>query len=112
MIRHSRPRYLAIQIHSENIFEGDDIKNAVWNKILQLFGEYGASKTGLFLVNYDEKKRAILRCSHKALPMVHAAVASVTRINDQPAAMHVLKISGTIKALDKKLSVKRRVVNS
>ncbi len=107
MIRHARPRYLAIQVDSENLFEGDDIKNAVWNNVLQLFGEYGASKTGLFLISYDEtKKQAVLRCSHKALPMVHAAVASITRIKEQPTTIHVLKISGTIKALDKKLNVK------
>jgi RNase P/RNase MRP subunit POP5 len=85
--------------------EEDDVKDAVWNAVFQLFGEYGASKAGLFLINYDkQKKEAVLRCSHKALPVVHAAIVSITKIKDKPAALHVLKISGTIKSLSKKRS--------
>jgi RNase P/RNase MRP subunit POP5 len=100
-----RPRYLAIQIESNESFEEDDIKDAFWDAVLQLFGEYGASKAGLFLINYDkQKKQAVLRCSHKALSMVHASVASITKINGKPVAFQVLKISGTIKALSKKRS--------
>jgi RNase P/RNase MRP subunit POP5 len=100
-----RPRYLDIQIESEEPLEEDDVKDAVWNAVFQLFGEYGASKAGLFLINYDkQKKEAVLRCSHKALPVVHAAIVSITKIKDKPAALHVLKISGTIKSLSKKRS--------
>jgi RNase P/RNase MRP subunit POP5 len=44
----------------------------------------------------------VLRCSHKALSMVHASVASITKIKGKSAALHVLKISGTLKALGKK----------
>jgi RNase P/RNase MRP subunit POP5 len=105
MTRQVRPRYLAIQIESEEPLEEDDVKDAVWNAVFQLFGEYGASKAGLFLINYDkQKKEAVLRCSHKALPVVHAAIVSITKIKDKPAALHVLKISGTIKSLSKKRS--------
>lgn len=105
MIRQTRPRYLAIQIDSTESFEEDDVKDTVWNAVFQLFGEYGASKAGLFLINYDKQKnQAVLRCSHKALPMVHASVASITKIKGKPTALHVLKISGTIKALGKKRS--------
>jgi len=58
---------------------------------------------GLFLVQFDkEKKEAVLRCSHKALDLVHASVASISKIKDKPATVHVLRISGTIKALSKK----------
>jgi RNase P/RNase MRP subunit POP5 len=105
MIRQVRPRYLAIQIDSGASFEEDDVKDVVWNAVFQLFGEYGASKAGLFLISYEkQKKQAVLRCSHKALPMVHAAVASITKIKNKPATLHVSKISGTLKALSKKSS--------
>jgi len=105
LIRQVKPRYLAIQVDSEEIFEEENVRAAVWNAILQLFGEYGASKAGLFLINYDkQKKQVVLRCSHKALSMVHASVASITKIEDKPSALHVLRISGTLKALGKKRS--------
>jgi len=34
--------------------------------------------------------------------MIRAALASITEIRNKPAAVHVLKVSGTIKALHKK----------
>jgi RNase P/RNase MRP subunit POP5 len=105
MIRQVRPRYLAIQIDTDASFEEDDVKDVVWNTVFQLFGEYGASKAGLFLINYDkQKKQAVLRCSHKALPIVHSSVVSITKIKGKPTALHVLKISGTLKALAKSVT--------
>ena len=105
MIRQVRPRYLAIQIDADASFEEDDVKDVVWNAVFQLFGEYGASKAGLFLINYDkQKKQAVLRCSHKALPIVHSSVVSITKIKGKTVALQVLRISGTLRALSKKRS--------
>lgn len=102
MIRRVKQRYLALKIESAGSFEEEDIKDAVWSAVIQLFGEYGASQAGLFLVQYDkQRKEAVLRCSHKALPMVHASIVSVTKIGDKPVAMHVLRVSGTLRALKK-----------
>jgi RNase P/RNase MRP subunit POP5 len=99
-----KQRYLALKIESPESFEEEDVKDAVWSTVTQLFGEYGASQAGLFLVHYDrQRKEAVLRCSHKALSMVHASVASVTKIKGEPATMHVLRVSGTLRALGKKL---------
>jgi RNase P/RNase MRP subunit POP5 len=102
LIRRVKQRYLALKIESAESFEEGDVRDAVWSAVIQLFGEYGASKAGLFLVQYDkQRKEAVLRCSHKALPMVHASIASVTKIRDKPVAMHVLRVSGTLRALKK-----------
>jgi len=102
LIRRVKKRYLSLKIESAASFEEEDIKDVVWNAVIQLFGEYGASQAGLFLVQYDrQRKEAVLRCSHKALPMVHASIVSVTKIGDKPVAMHVLRVSGTLRALEK-----------
>jgi len=101
--RRVKRRYLALQIESAESLEEEDIKDAVWNAVIQLFGEYGASQAGLSLVKYDRKKgEAVLRCSLKALSMVHASVATITEIRDKPVALHVLRISGTLRALSQK----------
>jgi len=106
MTRRVRPRYLAVKVDTEESFGEEDVRDAVWNAVRQLFGEYGASQAGLFLVEYDKQKgQAVLRCSHKALSMVHASVASVTKIKDKPVTLHVLRISGTLRALSKKRGV-------
>jgi len=97
-----RRRYLAVKIACEEEVSEEEFMEAVWTAVLQLFGEYGASKTGLVLIEFNQKKRwAVLRCSHNAVEMVRAAVASVTKINQKPTVLHVIRISGTIKALHK-----------
>ena len=96
----AKRRYLAVEIESTEPFVSWQIMDAVWSAVTKLFGEYGASQTGLSLINYDEKKRiAIIRTWHKTLEMVRAALASITQIEKKSAAMHVLVVSGTIKAL-------------
>jgi len=77
--------------------------NAVWGAVTKLYGEVGASQAGLSLIDYDQqKKTAIIRVGHKALDMVRASLASITQLSNKPAAVHVLTVSGTIKALKKK----------
>ena len=78
--------------------------DAVWNAVLKLYGEYGASRSGLTLIDYDaEKGLAVIRTTHTTVEMVRAALASITKIQDKPAAIHVLTVSGTIRALHKKI---------
>ncbi|MDI6691316.1 MAG: Rpp14/Pop5 family protein [Candidatus Bathyarchaeota archaeon] len=108
-----RRRYLALKIDSDETFSSKDFMDAVWSAISKLYGEYGASQTGLALIDYDvEKGFAVLRTSHTAVKMVRIALASITKIGIKPATIHVLTVSGTIKALHKKLenSVYRKLI--
>ena len=99
-----RRRYLAIKVLSEQSISKREIVDAVWNAVLQLFGEYGASQASLTFIEYNsEKSWGIVRCSHRALEMVRASVASITEINGKPVAIDVLGVSGTLKALRKKV---------
>jgi RNase P/RNase MRP subunit POP5 len=96
-------RYLLLKIDSAAAVEEGDLKDAVWNAVTKLFGEYGASKVALFFVKYDrEQKKAVLRCSLRALEMVYASIVSITKIRNESAAVHVLRVSGTIRALYRK----------
>jgi RNase P/RNase MRP subunit POP5 len=71
---------------------------------VKLYGEYGASLTGLTLIDYDvERKTAILRTSLVTVNLVRASLASMRSLAGAEAAVHVLAVSGTIKALRKKL---------
>lgn len=98
-----RRRYLALKIEAVQEIEERELKNTVWNAVLRLFGEYGASKMGLFFISYDAiKNYAVLRCTNTALDIVRASLASITEINLKPSAIHVLGISGTLKSLREK----------
>lgn len=78
--------------------------NALWYSIIRLFGEYGASQANISFIEYNEEmKYAIIRCSHKALPMVQASIVAVTKVDGEDAAMYVLLVSGTLKSLRRKM---------
>ena len=100
-------RYLAVSIDSIEPVCSRDFMDAVWSSVSRLFGEYGASQAGLSLIDYDEARRlAIIRTGHKTLDMARTALASVTSIGKKPVGLHVLAVSGTIKALHKRLEEK------
>jgi RNase P/RNase MRP subunit POP5 len=100
-----RRRYLALEIDSDGLLDSREFMDAVWGAVLKLYGEYGASRAGLALIDYDMEKRfAVIRTMHTTVDMVRTALASMTKIGNKPVAIHVLTVSGTIKALYKKVN--------
>ena len=93
-------RYLALQLECENLPSEREFIDSVWSAVTKLYGEVGASTTGLSLINYDgERKIVVIRTSLVALSVVKASVAAITSISGKDAAVHVLAVSGTLKAL-------------
>ncbi len=93
-------RYLAVQVDIEGTFSQREFFDAVWNAVTRLYGEYGASQTGLALLDFkEESKTAVIRVSLATLQQVRAALASITQIIGVEAAVHVTAVSGTIKSL-------------
>jgi len=78
--------------------------DAVWTSVTRIYGEYGASLTSLALISYDsEGKTGVIRSNLAAADNVRAALATITSIGGKAAAVHVLSVSGTIKALHQNL---------
>jgi ribonuclease P/MRP protein subunit POP5 len=103
VLKREKRRYLALEAMSEQPLNGQAVLDVVQASVHRLFGEYGASKANLKLIkNRTEERQIVVCCSHKALEQVRAAIASTTVINGKAGAIHVLGISGTLKALSKK----------
>ena len=103
MIKREKRRYLALNVLSEQPFDERQVLDAVQASVLRLFGEYGASKVELKLIKgIPEKRQLVLRCSHLMLEKIRAAIASTVEVAGKPAAVHVVDVSGTLKALSKK----------
>ncbi len=101
-------RYLAVRVEREEPIEERDLLDSVWTALSQLFGEFGASQAEFsFIRDHKQRDYFILRCSRKALPMVRASIASITEIGEKLATVHVLQVSGTLKALRKKTASTR-----
>lgn len=97
-------RYLAIQIESQFSIQNRTFINAIWESVTKLYGEYGASQTNLSLIDYDSKnKQAIIRTNLSSLNLVRSSLVTITSINGGLVSLHVLSISGTIKALKKSI---------
>ena len=95
-----RRRYLSVKVDFCGTIAQRDFLDAVWASVTRLYGEFGASQIGLALVDFDEQKgTAVIRVSLKTLQHTRAALASITRIAGQEAAVHVNAISGTLKSL-------------
>lgn len=93
-------RYLALQLESGILPSEREFIDAVWTGVTKLYGEVGASTTGLSLINFDvERKIAVIRTSLDSLNIVRSSVVTITKINGKEAAVHVLAVSGTLKAL-------------
>jgi ribonuclease P/MRP protein subunit POP5 len=107
LLKRVKRRYLALEIDSAEAFDSKEFMDAVWSVVTRLYGEYGASQTSLTMIEYDtERNFAVIRVANDAVDMVRATLASVTGISGKPVAIHVLRVSGTIRALWK--DAKRR----
>lgn len=99
-----RHRYIAVKVDIEQNVDRRDLISAVSASLLKLFGEYGSSLAELSLVDLDpEGKYAIFRCTHRTLEIVKASIVALGEINGKKAATQVINVSGTLKALRKRL---------
>lgn len=93
-------RYLALQLETEGVPSEKEFMDAVWGAVARFYGEVGASMTSLALINLDmERKVVVIRTSLATLDSVRASLASITSVAGKEASLHVLGVSGTIKAL-------------
>jgi RNase P/RNase MRP subunit POP5 len=103
MLKREKRRYLALKVVGEQSPNEEAVLDAVQASVHRLFGEYGASKANLKLIKKrPENGQIVVCCSHKALEQVRAAIASTAVIDGKAGAIHVLGVSGTLKALSKK----------
>ena len=91
---------MALKLECEVLPSEREFMDALWGAVTKLYGEVGASLTGLALINFDgERKIFVVRTSLVSLTMVRASLATVTAVAGKGASMNVLAVSGTLKAL-------------
>jgi len=99
-LKRVKRRYLALQLECEGVPDERELMDALWASVTKLYGEVGASLTGLALISLDaERKIAVVRTSLVSLPFVRASLAAVTSVAGTPVSVYVLAVSGTLKAL-------------
>jgi RNase P/RNase MRP subunit POP5 len=103
-LKRVKRRYLALQVDSDGAPTPKEFIDVVWSAVTKLYGEYGASLTGLALIDYSaEKKTAMIRTALATVDIVRTSLASITSLAGKEAAVHIVAVSGTIKALHEKV---------
>ena len=101
-----KKRYIALKIESNQKITYTELKRELWNAVITLFGEYGASKTALKIIKYDWiRKLVILRITNASMDMMRAAICSITTLNNVQVVFHVTTVSGTLKSLNQKIKI-------
>jgi RNase P/RNase MRP subunit POP5 len=99
-LKRVKRRYIALQLESEGQPTERELIDTIWTAVTKLYGEVGASLTGLTLIELDVGRQiVVIRVSLAALCMVRASLATVVRIAGKTAAVHVLAVSGTLRTL-------------
>jgi len=105
LLKRVKRRYLALAIDGYESCNQDQFMDALWSSIPKLYGEHGASQVNLSLIRFNvEENIAVIRVNNTSVDMTRAALACLTNIAGKPAAVHVLRVSGTLKALHRKLN--------
>jgi ribonuclease P/MRP protein subunit POP5 len=93
-------RYILFRIISQEPIEYGDFEQAVWHTLLELYGESGVAKTSFWLMKnlYDwREQQGIIRCNHKSVSQILAALGLVSRLGDSRVVVKIMKVSGTLK---------------
>ncbi|HUX99524.1 MAG TPA: Rpp14/Pop5 family protein [Candidatus Deferrimicrobium sp.] len=102
MIIKERQRYILFKIVSDGEIGEQQVIRAVWRHLFQLYGEFGTSQTGLWLIEYKANEYGIIRTNISSLPMVRTTLAVIHTIEGRNCLCSVQAVSGTIKSLKTK----------
>lgn len=97
-----KERYIAFQVISEDSITYSDLESAIWNSMMDFFGEYGTAKTSMWIVKnlYDEQNQlGVIRCNNKSVQEVITGLGLISRLGDSRVTIKILSVSGTIRGL-------------
>ncbi len=99
-----RNRYIAFEIISDSRFDRKPVVDAIWATLLRLFGEVGAAKTSLWVMDWEkEKMKGIIKVNHRSVDTLRQSMALVKEIEGKKASISTLTTSGTLKGARKHL---------
>jgi ribonuclease P/MRP protein subunit POP5 len=101
-----RNRYIAFELVCDSAVSRGEVVKAVWNALLQFLGELGASKTSLWVMDWnEEKKQGVLKVNHLSVDEVRAALTLMKGFNGKHAVFRTLGVSGSVKKTKEKFLV-------
>jgi RNase P/RNase MRP subunit POP5 len=109
-MKEERQRYILFKIVKEDpIFLNEKILlNSIWHSIWKYFGMKGATKIGLWLVEFNiDDAYGIIRCSHITKEMVISALTMIQEISGVRIILSPIKTSGTLNKIKKVIKLNK-----
>ena len=97
-----RDRYIYFKIISEESINYSDLEAAIWNTLLDFYGEAGVSKISMWLVKNlwnENEQSGVIKCNNNFVPQLIAGLGLISRLGEDRIIFKILKVSGTIKGL-------------
>ena len=99
-----RERYVYFKIVSDEKVLYSDLEAAIWNTLIEFYGEWGVSRMSVWFVKNtwdDAGQSGVIRCNNFSVPQLIAGMGLISRLGDSRIILKVEKVSGTIKGLEK-----------
>lgn len=102
-VRKKRRQYLSFWVDCARRLITKEILDSVQRRVLDLYGVQGLSQVEPVLIDFDEDTQTgILRSNRDRIRSLRAALALITEVGGNPAAVRVCLTSGTIRSLKSK----------
>lgn len=98
-------RYIIFSIIGEKPVEYGYVVSAIWNKLFELYGDFGTSETDMWIIENlfsMEKQRGVIKCSHSEVEKMRTALTLINMISEIKVIVNVLGVTGTVKSAEKK----------
>lgn len=99
-----KKRFIKIKINLLENMDFDEISYVTQNSIQKLLGNIQASNSGFWILKdkFDYKNKIfIIKCSLLYTQNIIGCLALISKINKQEVRFDILRISGTLKGLEK-----------
>jgi RNase P/RNase MRP subunit POP5 len=91
-------RYLLVKIVCDRKLTNEQFHETLINSTRRYFGELGLSRIDPRMIEFDAvSSRAIVSCEQTATSEFESAMALITRHDETPMSVLVLRVSGTVK---------------
>jgi len=102
-----RRRYLLVKILADKAITDRAFSLRLDAAVEHLYGHVGLAEISPRVVSYNhERSTALVRCSAEGVQKLRATLALITEIENNRTAAFILGVSGTIRSLRQRLSIK------
>ncbi|MFH1332357.1 MAG: Rpp14/Pop5 family protein [archaeon] len=92
-----KKRYLVFEVIAKHTLSFDEVKKAVNAALLQFLGELGLARAGVIVLEDWKRNRGVMKVNNKHVDDVRAALALISRIDNEPVVVRSVGASGILR---------------